>query len=1118
MRRILGGLLWLASAALQAQGLAVYDDQLRNGFVAGYSYNGSVSFSNATPTFAGSAASIAFTSSGFGAVAFPNESLVLAGADYSSLRFQVHGGSVGGQQLRLQVYSDLGATLVADVDLDSYIDGGAVVANAWREVIVPIGAPPLTSLATFRRFDVQVEGGAQPTLYLDEVRLVAAGGRIFADGFDGAAAPSPGQVRFVDAPANLGRSLAENGGVVNFQVERINGSSGAVSVQLQVAAGGSATSPVDYVITTATASWAAGESGIRNLGITVADDALDEPDETANLQLGNATGGAVIVAPSTATLTILDDDVAGNPGALRFSATLYRASETDGDAVITVERTGGSSGAVAVDVATGNGSATAPADYVATAVTLNWADGDSTPKQVLVPIVDDAAIENDEMLALELSAPTGGASLGAPSTATLMISDPELLFVPQFSLGATGSIKVFRRVGDDYQLLNTAVLPNDTNPNAVAFAPDGKLWVVDGGNTNRLLRYSRAAIMQQAVPVAEAIITPTGNGTGDYVGLAFFGDFAYLAQGSFNGAEPQRVLKLALTDLQASGSPAPTALLTNANFSFPAGLAFDPEGRLWVSNYLNDRVVRIDPATGTVDKIAQPVAVGARGSLSAPEGLAFDAQGSLWVGNNGRPTMVAYADWQIADAGFGATAPVHLSDLAPGLEAPDFNPHTGYIGGLAFNGDGELWINYQFEYAVRGFDLVAETRPGGLPGVGGYEVSDPRQVPNATTDPGFGGLAAWPVPATLNRQPPVPAQFRGTTLVGMESSFTYFDAGTGPVEDTDYPRHDERIVDYYAGKGMTALRFLVCWEALQSELMGPIPAANAGNYKTYFDNYERIVDYATNVKGMTVQITPWQYDDDIGGIGGPTWRGDLVGSAEVPIEAWRDFWTKLAAIFADNPRVEFVLVTEPNGMSTMEWWSIAQEGIDAIRAAGATQRIHVPGNGYTAASSWTSNFYDTAATKRSNAYGWLNANGPGQPISDPLNRLVAEVHTYVNTDKSGSTDEIESVTAARDNLAQVVNEARARGYLVYLGEMGWLASKTVNGGGATGVDAWADFVDYLEANSDVLIGFTWWAGGDPRGWWPDIGANGGGHFSISPTNAATYTGDTINMDMIEGDF
>jgi hypothetical protein len=38
------------------------------------------------------------------------------------------------------------------------------------------------------------------------------------------------------------------------------------------------------------------------------------------------------------------------------------------------------------------------------------------------------------------------------------------------------------------------------------------------------------------------------------------------------------------------------------------------------------------------------------------------------------------------------------------------------------------------------------------------------------------------------------------------------------------------------------------------------------------------------------------------------------------------------------------------------------------------------------------------------------------------------------------------------------------------------------------------------------------------GWWDDIGADGGGHFAATPLSGVTFTGDTVNMTMIESDF
>jgi endoglucanase len=200
----------------------------------------------------------------------------------------------------------------------------------------------------------------------------------------------------------------------------------------------------------------------------------------------------------------------------------------------------------------------------------------------------------------------------------------------------------------------------------------------------------------------------------------------------------------------------------------------------------------------------------------------------------------------------------------------------------------------------------------------------------------------------------------------------------------------------------------------------------------------------------------------------------------------------------------------------MLWWTTAQATVNAIRGTGATQRILVPGTNYSAASTWTDNWYDPAPVQRSNAFGYLNANGPGLPFTDPLNNSVVEVHTYLDTDEGGVSAEITSVTAARQHLGVVEAEARAHGYKLFVGEIGMYAGQRTNDGHPAS-DAWKDFAAYAQANSDLFVGWTWWAAGEP-GWWDDVAANGGGHYSVTPTNGNTYTGDTVNMTMIKGDF
>ena len=110
-------------------------------------------------------------------------------------------------------------------------------------------------------------------------------------------------------------------------------------------------------------------------------------------------------------------------GTVQFSSAAYSVTEPGGSALVTITRTDGSAGAIAVSFATSDGTATAGSDYTATTVTASWADGETASKTVNVGILDDQALEADETVQLTLSNPTGGATLGTPSEVDLTILD-----------------------------------------------------------------------------------------------------------------------------------------------------------------------------------------------------------------------------------------------------------------------------------------------------------------------------------------------------------------------------------------------------------------------------------------------------------------------------------------------------------------------------------------------------------------------------------------------------------------------------------------------------------------------------------------------------------------------
>jgi hypothetical protein len=103
-----------------------------------------------------------------------------------------------------------------------------------------------------------------------------------------------------------------------------------------------------------------------------------------------------------------------------------QVTEGDGgttNAVFTVRLSGPTGQAVTVDYATADGTATAPADYTATAGSLSFPAG-TTTRTVSVPVVGDLLDEADETFLLRLSKPAGALVADAQAAGTILDDDP----------------------------------------------------------------------------------------------------------------------------------------------------------------------------------------------------------------------------------------------------------------------------------------------------------------------------------------------------------------------------------------------------------------------------------------------------------------------------------------------------------------------------------------------------------------------------------------------------------------------------------------------------------------------------------------------------------------------
>ncbi|MBC7448659.1 MAG: T9SS type A sorting domain-containing protein [Hymenobacteraceae bacterium] len=103
--------------------------------------------------------------------------------------------------------------------------------------------------------------------------------------------------------------VTEGATTVQVPVTLTNPGSGAVTVEVMLTTGGSATAGADFTFspTRQTLTFGAGTT-TRNVAVTILEDALTEGDETLTLTLTNPSTGAVLGTPLEFTLTIADND------------------------------------------------------------------------------------------------------------------------------------------------------------------------------------------------------------------------------------------------------------------------------------------------------------------------------------------------------------------------------------------------------------------------------------------------------------------------------------------------------------------------------------------------------------------------------------------------------------------------------------------------------------------------------------------------------------------------------------------------------------------------------------------------------------------------------------------
>ena len=295
---------------------------------------------------------------------------------------------------------------------------GDFTITSNKTLTIPAGSTISTGTVTITGVD---NNGDEPDKSVT-VTATVSGGR-------GASAPLSLMLTITDddaAPAvtiDLSpSSISENGGTASVTASL----SGPSSHDVTVVVSASPVSPAvsgDFTITSnKTLTVLAGSiSSTGTVTITGVDNSVDEPDKSVTVT-ATVSGGRGVSAPSSQTLTILDDDTTPT---VTLHLSPSSISENGGTASVTASLSGPSSQDVTVVVSASPVSPTVSSDFTITSnETLTIPAGSTrSTGTVIITGVDNSVDEPDKTVTV--AATVRGHGVSAPSSRTLTILDGE---------------------------------------------------------------------------------------------------------------------------------------------------------------------------------------------------------------------------------------------------------------------------------------------------------------------------------------------------------------------------------------------------------------------------------------------------------------------------------------------------------------------------------------------------------------------------------------------------------------------------------------------------------------------------------------------------------------------